>query len=131
MAAQYVLSFPDHRPLGTRESIQTLIRTHFPSVVFFWTKSGQEKLCLASERGVELPPAIRQGLESLPSLLEGVAEGPDWRIEFGLHHLDPVPELVVQPRGDSAALDDGIRAIEQALGTSLRVCGEPTKRDEK
>lgn len=125
MATEYVISFRDNRPLGTREAIQALIRTHFPSVQFHWTTSGLEKLRIAKERGVELPPALREGLETLPSLPEGVAEGPGWRIEIGLSHLDPICELIIEPRGDGVTMDEGIQAIEKALGSTFRVHGEP------
>ena len=84
-----------------------------------------EKLRIAKARGIEFPPALRESLESLPSLLEGVAEGASWRVDFGLNHLDPVLELVIEPRGDDAAMDEGIGAIEQALGSQLGVYGEP------
>ncbi len=123
MATEYVISFRDNRPLGSVEAIQTLIRTHFPSVKFHWTTSGLEKLRIAKERGIEFPPALREGLESLPSLLEGVAEGPGWRIDFGSNHLDPVRELVIEPRGEYD--EASVRAIEQALGSQFRVHGEP------
>ena len=47
MATEYVISFRDNRPLGSREAIETLILTHFPSVKFHWTTSGLEKLRIA------------------------------------------------------------------------------------
>lgn len=102
-----------------------MIRTHFPSVTFHWTTSGLEKLRIAKERGIEFPPALREGLESLPSLLEGVAEGPGWRIDFGLNHLDPVRELVIEPRGDYEKIEAHVRSIEETLGSRFRVHGEP------
>lgn len=83
------------------------------------------KLRIAKERGIEFPTALREGLESLPSLLEAVAEGPGWRVDFGLNHLDPVRELIIEPRGNGAAMDGGIRAVEKALGSTFRVHGEP------
>ncbi len=108
------------------EAIQALIRTHFPSVKFHWTTSGLDKLRIAKERGIEFPPALREGLESLPSLLEGVAEGPGWRIDFCLNHIDPVRELLIEPRGDEYEKVEGsIRAIEQALGSRFRIHGTP------
>jgi hypothetical protein len=125
LSTEYVISFRDNRPLGSIEAIQTLIRTHFPSVDFRWTTSGVEKLRIAKERGIELPPALREGLESLPSLLEGVAEGPSWRVLFGLNHSDPVRELVMEWRGDDAQMEEGVRAIERSLGSAFRVHGEP------
>ena len=124
MATEYVISFRDNRVLGSLSEIQSLIREHFPSVQFHWTTSGAEKLRLAKERGVELPQEIRDVLNNLPSLLEGVAEGLGWDIMFGLQHMDPLRELIIEPRGDDAAMDAGIRAIEQVLGTSFRVYGE-------
>jgi hypothetical protein len=123
LATEYVISFSDHRPLGSVEAIKALIKTHFPSVKFHWTTSGVEKLRIAKERGIEFPPALRDGLESLPSLLEGVAEGPGWRIDFGLNHVDPVRELIIEPRGEYD--EASVRAIEQALGCEFRVHGEP------
>jgi hypothetical protein len=125
LATEFVISFRDKRPLGSVETIQALIRAHFPTVRFHWTTSGLEKLRIAKERGIEFPPALREGLKSLPSLLEGIAEGPRWRVDFGLNHLDPVRELVIEPRGEGEAKDEGIRAIELALGMTLRVHGEP------
>lgn len=125
LATECVISFRDNRPLGSVEAIQTLIRTHFPSVTFHWTRSGLEQLRIAKERGIEFPPALRVGMESAPSLLEGVAEGPGWRIEFGLGHLDPVTELIIEPRGQYEKIEPNVRAIEQALGSEFRVHGEP------
>jgi hypothetical protein len=125
VATEYVISFKDNGPLGRIDAIQSLIRTHFRSVRFRRTTSGQEKLRIAIERGVEFPPALRASLESLPSLIEGVAEGPGWHVAFGLRHLNPLTELVVQPRGDHADLDAGLRAIEKALRSTFRVYGEP------
>jgi hypothetical protein len=125
LATEHVISFKDCRPLGTVEAIQSLIRTHFPSAQFRRTTSGQEKLRIAKERGIEFPPALRASLESLPSLVEGVAEGAGWHVTFGLGPGDPLAELVVEPRGDHADVDAGLRAIERALGLTFRVYGEP------
>jgi hypothetical protein len=125
LATEYVISFRDNRPLGSVEVIQTLIRTHFPSVKFYWTTSGLEKLRIAKERGIEFPPVLRQGLETLPSLLEGVAEGSGWRIDFGLGHLDPVTELIIEPRGDEyETIEPRVREMEKVLGSKFRVHGE-------
>jgi len=55
--------------------------------------------------------------------LEGVVEGPGWHILFGLGHVDPVRELVMQPRGEYD--ESTVSAIEQALGSVFRVHGEP------
>ena len=44
---------------------------------------------------------------------------------FGLGPVDPLTELVVEPRGDHADVEAGLRAIEQALGLTFRVYGEP------
>lgn len=125
MATEYVLSFRDLRPLGSAEQLQALIRKVFPDVRFGWTTSGLEKLQIAKERGIELPPPIRQGLESLPSLLEGVAEGDGWRVMFGLGHKNPITELILEPRGEHASMEQWIAEIETALGTRFRIHGEP------
>jgi len=73
----------------------------------------------------QFPPALLASLESLPSLVEGVAEGPGRHVTFGLGHLDRLTELVVEPRADHADMDAGLRAIEETLGSTFRVCGEP------
>lgn len=125
MATEYVISFRDNRPLGSIEAIQSMIRMHFPAVQFRRTTSGQEKLRIAKERGIEFPPALRASLESLPSLVEGTAEGPGWHVTFGLGHLDPLTELVVEPHGDHEDVVAGLRAIEKALDSTFRVYGEP------
>ena len=125
MATDYVISFRDGRPLGSREALQALIRTHFPGIKFYWTMSGLERLRIAKEGGIEFPPALREGMESFPSLLEGVAEGPGWHILFGLGYVDPVTELVMQARGEYAKIEASVHAIEETLGSQFRVHGEP------
>lgn len=128
MATELVLGFRDNRPLGTVEEVQTLLRSHFPMIKFRQTKSGLEQLRIAQERGIELPEGLTQGLDLLPPLLEGAAQGSGWHIFFGLGHTDPVTELVIEPRllgGDAQEMERGVGAIEAALGTKFRVHGEP------
>lgn len=80
---------------------------------------------MAAERGIRFPPELRESLESLPSVLEGVAEGPSWSVTFGLGHDDPLTELIVEARAHATELDSGMLAIENAIGTAFRALGEP------
>ena len=123
MATEYTLRRADGRPFGTFEQVQALIRQLFPSVEFFWTTSRPEKLRQAEERGVELPPQIRRCLEALPSLLEGVAEGPEFHVTFGLGQEEPVSCLYVTPRGLAPELERGLAALEAAAGAAFKVSG--------
>ena len=125
MATELVLGFRDNRPLGTVAEVQTLLSSHM--IRFRETRSGLEQLRIAKERGIELPPALTQGLDLLPPLLEGAAEGPGWHIFFGLGQADPITQLVIEPRsfgGDAQEMDRGVAAIEAALGTKFRVHGD-------
>jgi hypothetical protein len=123
MATEYTLRRADGRPFGSFEQVQALIRRQFPSVEFFWTASGPEKVRLAEERGVELPPHIRRWMETLPSLLEGVAEGDGFHVTFGLGAEEPVPCLYATPRGLAPELDRGLSALEAAAGAVFKVSG--------
>ncbi|HEY2416249.1 MAG TPA: hypothetical protein VGI40_28670 [Pirellulaceae bacterium] len=123
MATEFTLQRPDGAPLGTFNEVQTMIRRHFPSVQFSWTTSGLEKLKLAKERGLELPPEIRKACESLPSLLEGSAGGTSYQIAFGLGHEEPVCCLYVEPRGDHQELLSGLAAMEKEVGAAFRISG--------
>ena len=125
MATDYVLSFKDNRPLGTFAEIEAMLRAIFPDVVFGWRTSGPEKIRLATERGIDLPPAIRKQLEALPALYEAVAEGETYYIEFCLGPSEPVTELVVEPKGDHPELQRWLGELETRLGTVLRGYGEP------
>jgi hypothetical protein len=121
MATEYTLRRADGQPFGSFDKVQGLIRRLFPTVEFFWTSSGPEKLRLAAERGSEIPPMIRQGLESLPSLLEGVAAGDGFHITFGLGPEEPVSCLYVTPRGDAPQLLEGLAALEAEAGEEFKV----------
>lgn len=123
MATEYTLRRADGQPFGSFEQVQTLIRGLFPSVAFFWTTSGPEKVRQAEERGVELPPHIRRWMESLPSLLEGAAEGPDFHVSFGLGQEEPVSCLYVEPRGLAPELERGLAALEAVAGAEFKVSG--------
>ena len=125
MPTYYAVSFRDNRALGTFDGLQSLIQSQFPNAAFAWTPSGPEKLQFAKERGIELPASIKEVLQSLPSLLEGVAKGEGWSIMFGLGNAEPVVELIVVPQGNGESMWHGIEFIENKLGTHLRVCGQP------
>jgi hypothetical protein len=124
MATEYTLRRADGQPFGSFEQVQALIRRLFPSVEFFWTSSGPEKVHQAEERGVELPPHIRQWMETLPSLLEGVAEGDGFHVSFGLGTEEPVSCLYVEPRGLAPELEHGLAALEAEAGAEFKVSGE-------
>jgi hypothetical protein len=123
MATEYTLGRADGRPFGSFEQVQALIRQFFPPVEFFWTTSGREKVRQADERGVELPPHIRQWMETLPSLLEGVAEATEFHVTFGLGQEEPVACLYVTPRGMGPELDRGLAALEAEAGAEFKVAG--------
>jgi hypothetical protein len=123
MATEYTLRRADGQPFGSFEQVQALIRRWFPSAEFFWTTSGPEKVRQAEERGVDLPPHIRQWMETLPSLLEGVAETSDYDVTFGLGQEEPVSCLYVTPRGQAPELDRGLAALEAEAGAEFKVSG--------
>jgi hypothetical protein len=124
MATEYTLRRADGRPFGSFDQVQGHIREMFPTVEFFWTESGPEKIARAAERGITFPPAILAYLPDLPSLLEGVAEGDDYHVTFGLGHAEPVTCLYITPRGEGPELDRGLAALEADAGAQLRVSGE-------
>jgi hypothetical protein len=124
MATEYTLRRADGQPFGSFEQVQARIRQLFPSVAFRWTTSGPEKIAIAVARGITLPPEIMEYLPSLPSLLEGVAEGDEFHVTFGLGHQEPVPCLYVTPRGDAPELDRGLAALEADAGAEFKVSGE-------
>jgi hypothetical protein len=123
MATEYTLRRKDGRPFGSFEQVQALIRRLFPSVEFFWTTSGLEKIRQAEERGVELPPHIRRWMETLPSLLEGIAEGVEFHVTFGLGQEEPVSCLYVTPCGLAPELERGLAALEAESGAEFKVSG--------
>jgi hypothetical protein len=123
MATEYTLRRADGQPFGSFEQVQALICRLYPSVEFFWTSSGTEKVRQAEERGVELPPHIRQWMETLPSLLEGVAQGDGFHVRFGLGTEEPVTCLYIEPRGSGPELERGLTALEDEAGAELKVSG--------
>jgi hypothetical protein len=123
MATEYTLRRADGQPFGSFAQAQALIRRWFPSVEFFRTTSGPEKVRQAEERGVDLPPHIRQRMETLPSLLEGVAAAPDYHVAFGPGQEEPVLCLYVTPRGRAPELDRGLAALEAEARTEFPVSG--------
>jgi hypothetical protein len=124
MATEYALRRGDGQPFGSFEQVQARIRGLFPTVEFFWTTSGPEKIVLAAERGITFPPEIMAYLPDLPSLLEGVAEGDGFHVTFGLGHQEPVPCLYVTPRGEAPELERGLAALEADAGAEFKVSGE-------
>ena len=124
MATEFTLRRADGQPFGSFEQVQARIRALFPSVEFFWRTSGQEKIALAAERGIVFPAALMAVLPDLPSLLEGVAEGDGFRVDFGLGHQEPVDCLYITPRGAAAELDRGLSALEADAGAEVKVSGE-------
>lgn len=123
MATEYTLRRADGQPFGSFEEVQALIRVHFPTVEFFATTSGPEMIRQAEANGVELPPHIRAWMATLPSLMEGVAEGPEFHVTFGLGQAEPVPCLYVTPRGVAPELERGLAALEAAAGAKFQVSG--------
>jgi hypothetical protein len=130
MATELALERDDRQPIGTFDQVREIIQLIFPEARFGWATSGKEKLRIAAERGVDLPPALRKSLESLPSLLQGQADFGDATVEFGLGYLEPVPCLYVTPRGDSPQLDARLAALEAAVGGTYVISGEETNRLE-
>jgi hypothetical protein len=124
MATEYTLQRADGRPFGSFAEVQALIGRLFPMVEFFWTTSGPEKVRQAEANGVNLPPHIRAWMETLPSLLEGVAEGDGFHVSFGLGFKEPVACLYCTPRGDAPELERGLAALEAEAGAALKVSGE-------
>lgn len=124
MATEYTLRRSGGLPFGSFDDVESLIRRLFPDVKFGWTTSGPEKLRLAKERGIEFPAQLREALETLPSLLEGVAEGPGYHVSFGLGHDEPVSCLYVTPRGDSTELERGLAGLEAEAGMKFKASGE-------
>src|SRR5262249_46337904 len=78
----------------------------------------------AAERGITFPPEILAYLPSLPSLLEGVAEGDEFHVTFGLGHQEPVPCLYVTPLGDAPELERGLAALAADAGAGVNGAGE-------
>lgn len=124
MATEFTLRRADGLPFGSFDEVKSLICRLFPEVKFFWTRSGPESLRLAEERGIEFPEQLRKALETSPSLLEGVAEGPGYHVSFGLGHEEPVSCLYVEPRGDSTVLERGLSELEAEAGAELKIAGE-------
>src|SRR5262249_41521891 len=114
----------DGQPLGTFEQVQAMIRDLFPSAQFGWTLSGPERVRISQERGQPLPAELRQRLESLPSIFEGVAEGEGYRVTFGLGDDEGVACLRVTPLGSAQELQSGLAALESAAGASFELSEE-------
>lgn len=123
MATEFTLRRADGQPFGSFEQVQEQIRRLFPSVEFFWTTSGLEKIRQAEENGVDLPPHIREWMATLPSLLEGVAQGENFHVSFGLGVTEPVTCLYIEPRGLDPELDRGLAELEKEAGAELKVSG--------
>ena len=62
-------------------------------------------------------------METLPSLLEGVAEGDEFCVTFGLGTEEPVSCLYVTPHGLAPELDRGLAALEAEAGVEFKVSG--------
>jgi hypothetical protein len=114
----------DGRPLGSLNEVEALIRGLFPDVRFAWAPSGPERIRNCEERGHPLPNEIRQRLEGVPSVLEGVAEGEGYRVTFGLGHRDPVERLLVTPLGNGLELRSGMVALEAEAGAEFQASEE-------
>ncbi len=128
MATEYALERKDKEPIGTFEQVQQLILSAFPTTRFYWTVPGAEKLRIAAERGIKMPPELEKVLQTLPSLHEGVYEDDEVLVSFGLGHKEPVMCLYIEPRGDSATLTSQLSALEVGAGGTLVVSGEETNR---
>ena len=123
MATEFTLRRKDRQPLGTFEEVQAILRRIFPGVQFWRTTSGPEKVEMAEKNGGPLPPHIKAWMLTLPSMLDGICEADEWIVEFGLGPTEPVPELYVQPRGDSPELQQRLDALEAEYGNTLIVSG--------
>lgn len=128
MATELALERNDKAAIGSFKEIQDMIQAVFPGAQFGWTTSGTEKLRMAAERGVELPPALREAMKTLPSLLEGRYESGDDYVEFGLGYQEPVKCLYVTPRGGSPTLDRQLSELETRVGGTFVVSGEETNQ---
>jgi len=123
VATEYSLRRSDRQPLGTFTEVEARLSRLFPGVEFFWTTSGVEKLRHADENGVELPDPIRAWMATLPSLREGIYEGDEFLVEFGLGFEEPVACLSVVPRGVSPQLFRLLDALEVEFGGLMVVSG--------
>lgn len=123
MATEFTLRRSDGKSFGTFDEAQQFVRRHFPNVKFGWTTSGAEKLRVATERGITLPPQLLEALKTLPSLLEGVAANNDFHVHFGLGHEEPVACLYVTPRGNDEELKNRLSALEAEAGSLLSIAG--------
>ena len=128
MATELALERDDKQAIGTFADVQAIIRAVFPDVQFGWTTSGEEKLRIAAQRGIDLPPAIRKSLETLPSLHEGRANLDEALVKFGLGGKEPVRCIYVMPRGQAPDLNDKLSALEAAVGGQFVTSGEETNR---
>ena len=128
MATEFALEREDASAIGSLDDVQALIRSVFDSVQFAWTQSGPEKLKLAQERGIEFPAALAKSLETVPSLLEGLAVGGNWQISFGLGHSEPVMCIYLTTHDPDNALDAQLTALEAAVGGKIAVSGDETNR---
>jgi hypothetical protein len=121
MATELTLQRADGKPFGAFEEAKSLIRRAFPTVEFFWTTSGAEKIRMATEKGIKIPPMILEGLDALPSLLEGVAEGDDFQVSFGLGYEEPVMRIYATPRGLDPELQRGLEMLEAEADAEFKV----------
>jgi hypothetical protein len=112
----------DHQPLGSFEQVQTMIRHWFPGVRFDWTPSGPERIRRCEEGGLPLTPELRQRLAGMPSELEGVDEGPGYRVTFGLGSQEPLACLRVAQLGSALELQSGLAGLESEMGAKFQVC---------
>lgn len=123
MATEYTLRRADGHAFGTFEQVESRLRELLPTVQFAWTTSGQEKIKMAEENGITLPPQLMEVLPTLPSLREGVAEGNEFHVTFGLGHQEPVECLYVTPRGNAKMLQQALKALESDAESEFSVQG--------
>ena len=123
MATEFTLRRGDGRPLGTFAEVQAVLGRLFPGVEFWWTTTGPEKIRQAAEHGGEMLPMIREAVENLPSMLDGICFGDGFIVESSLGPTEPVTELYVQPRGHAAELDHRPTALEAEYQGRLVVSG--------
>ena len=122
MATELSLKSRTGASLGSFDQVKTKLTRVLPDLEFYWTASGPQKLQVAAERGIALPPAIKKSLESLPALFEARHSAPGLFVLIGLGASEPVQELFVQLRGDNDAALDGIAsALEREFDAQMGV----------
>jgi hypothetical protein len=106
----------DGKPLGPVAVVQQALAAAFPRIVLGRLPSGAEKIRAAAERGVVLPPVIRQHFETAPAQYGAEYEGPEFSAQFNLGAAEVVQQIVVVLYGTTVA-------SEPMFALLLRECG--------